>query len=117
MNRLILLMFLMSIFACQKNIVPLKKLDLFREALRKPLVKNQNLPILHNEIFDEFSNMEINEYAKEGINIWSREDLFMRGISDFITIYEVNLRDEILVINFRYRVRKQIFHESVHFRK
>ena len=117
MNRLIVLACLFLIAACQENIVPSKKSDLFLEALYQPLLKNRNLPILKNEFFDQFNKVEIDKIVAGGINIWSREALFMRGISEFITIYEVDLKNDQLVINFRYPDQDQIIHESVHFQK
>jgi hypothetical protein len=92
-----------------------KESDLFKEALRQPLIKNQNLPILKNEFFEGFSTEEINDYIASGTNIRRLDDLFMMGISDFITIYQIELEDDRLAIHFRYPDEDQMIHETVYY--
>ncbi|MCB0686669.1 MAG: hypothetical protein KDC53_09090 [Saprospiraceae bacterium] len=100
-------------FSCQKNQLLVKESEAFREALKSPFLKSQSLPILKNEFFKDFTPEEIRTYQDLGINIWGKEDLFMRGLANFISIYDVTLKDnDLLVINFRYYDDHQMGLES-----
>ena len=102
MRLALCLLIILSFFSCTKNYYLEKKSDLFREAIKKPLVEGKNLPILKNKFFAEFTKEDFANYRQLGINIWGKDDLFMRGTSDFISIYEVDLKENLLTINYRY---------------
>lgn len=100
--KLIPILYLIFVcISCEKNQYIERKSELFREALENPLVEGMDLPILKNEFFRDFTRDDFEHYRDLGINIWGKDDLFMRGTTDFISIYEIELKGDLLVIHFR----------------
>lgn len=111
-------LFLPGYFSCEKNYHVVKESEAFREALKTPFVENQNLPILKNEFFKDFTPGEIRYYQDMGVNIWKKDELFMRGLTNFISIHEITLNgNDVLVNNFRYYNTNHLqLERSIHFR-
>ena len=99
MKNLLYFFLLINMYSCQKNQLA-EKSSLFREAIKTAFLEYENTPFLRNDIFSDFSEDEIEQYRGMGINIWKKDELFMLGIREFISIYQIELHAQELEINF-----------------
>lgn len=106
MKHCLYFLLVIGMFSCQKNHLA-EKSSLLREAITTAFQDYKNIPFLNNEIFSDLSQDDILQYQELGIQIWKKDELFMRGIREFISIYQVELKRNELEINYFHNRRDQ----------